>query len=89
MMKDKFETAGIPLQCRQPDPSACYERLTLDRQSEEEPCLRCPVASWAVAMVFSGTWINAEAEWFEPDSQEGRDKAIVSFPLSRLATKAA
>jgi hypothetical protein len=89
MTKDEFDTAGIPLQCRQPDPSACYERLTLGGQSEDEPCLRCPVASWAVAMVFSRTWTNAGADWSEPDSLEGTDKAIVSFPLSRLAAKAA
>jgi hypothetical protein len=89
MMRDEFDTLGIPSQCRRPEPSACYERLTSYEQSEAEPCLRCPVASWVTAIVFSGTWTNAEADWFEPDALEPTDKAIVSFPEARLAAKAA
>jgi len=89
MTIDKFDTLGITSHCRQPDPVECSERQTSYAQSGDEICLRCPVASWVTAMVASGAGTNAEADWFEPDSLEGTDAAIESFPASRLVAKAA
>jgi hypothetical protein len=64
MTQDEFDMLGIALQCCRPDPLACYERLASHQQSEAEPCLRCPVASWVTTMAFSGRWMD-EASVFE------------------------
>ena len=60
-MKTKFDTQGIDLSCHQPDPLACYERITAYEQPEpEQRCLHCPVLSWLTALVSSGMWTEAE-----------------------------
>lgn len=62
MTRDEFDTLGIVPHCRQPEPLACYERLTSYEQSDIELCLRCPVAFWVTAMVFSGRWTNESVD---------------------------
>ena len=66
MARDEFDALGIPSQCRQPDPLACYERQSSHEQSDAEPCLCCPVASWINVMVLSGRWTNASVDVDEP-----------------------
>ena len=85
MTRDEFDVLGIPSQCRQPDPLACYERQTLPEQSDAGPCLFCPVASWIEVMVLSGRWMDGSvgveevptsARWFEPKALERAGEGI-------------
>ena len=55
----EFDRSGISVQCRRPDPLECYERQSLYEQSEDGPCLHCPVASWIAVMALSGRWTDA------------------------------
>jgi hypothetical protein len=91
MTQDEFDTLDIALRCRRPDPLACYERLNSHEQSEAEPCLRCPIASWNAALVFSGTWANdgASLEEVEPNTLERIAKATPSIQEPTLRVKAA
>jgi len=85
MTRHEFDRLGIASQCWRPDPSACYERLTSYEQSEAEPCLHCPIASWVTAIVFSSRWTNESVSLEE----KRIDKAVASIQEARLGAKAA
>ncbi len=88
MTKDVFDRLDIAFECRRPDPLACYGRLTSYEQPER--CLRCPVASWNAALVFSGTCTNEglSLEEAESNALESVDQTA-SIRESTLGVKAA
>ena len=98
MMRDEFYALGIPAQCRQPDPLACYERQASCEPSDAQPCLYCPVASWITAMVVSDSWMSdssgleqqaISAQSFEPNTLKATGEDLVFFDEAELWAKAA
>jgi hypothetical protein len=63
MTGEEFDALGVASQCQRPDPLICYEQQSnqqsaLREGAKSHPCRSCPVASWIMAMILSGSWTD-------------------------------